>query len=66
MVELNQLVELPTEFLLQPRQVAEAYVCRIRPNDCDRDFSPQVCVCVSVYVCACVCVYVNTCVFGQV
>ena len=41
-VDVNQLFELPPCFKSYPRQVVESYVCKVKPNDQDTDFSPQV------------------------
>ncbi|XP_064393953.1 putative ATP-dependent RNA helicase TDRD12 isoform X2 [Halichondria panicea] len=40
-VDLNQLLELPDEFLTIPAQVTEVFLCGLRPGDKDKDWSQE-------------------------
>lgn len=42
-MDLNQLLELPEEFLSTPAQVIEVFLCGIKPVERDEDWSQEVC-----------------------
>ena len=51
---MNQLIQLPKQFATRRRQVVECFVCNVKPNDQDKDFSLLVSahivlVCVRMY-----------------
>ena len=41
-VDVNQLLVLPDEFLMVPAQVFEVFLCSVIPLDDDRDWSEEV------------------------
>ena len=44
-VDVNQLLSLPNCFLCIPPQVFEVFVCGLKPNDSDLDWSNEVMCC---------------------
>ena len=41
-VDVNQLLHLPQEFIEIPTQVIEVFLCRIKPRDNDTDWPQEV------------------------
>ena len=41
-MDLNQLLVLPNEFLSVPAQVAEVFLCGVRPAEMDHDWCEEV------------------------
>ena len=58
-VDVNQLLTLPSQFMTTPPLVIEAFVCGLIAHDKDIDWSPEVCMytCTCKYVCTCMYVY---------
>lgn len=50
-MDLNQLLELPAEFLCAPAAVSEVFLCGVRPVERDRDWPLEVWYSTCMHIC---------------